>query len=140
MAASKETSFYHDAVPNAERRGTLSSVNLNKNLDAKYAPPVLSPFGLTNKHLRVSNPLADIPKDLLMRDVEEFATQSGLTDIIPGLKKGALIAQNPAGYEDLEKISQEEKDVLRHEILHKWRHPLKLHITIIVCSIGAAVQ
>ncbi|KAJ9635503.1 hypothetical protein H2199_008506 [Coniosporium tulheliwenetii] len=123
MAASKETSFYHDAVPNAERRGTLSSVNLNKNLDAK-----------------VSNPLADIPKDLLMRDVEEFATQSGLTDIIPGLKKGALIAQNPAGYEDLEKISQEEKDVLRHEILHKWRHPLKLHITIIVCSIGAAVQ
>ncbi|KAJ9666756.1 hypothetical protein H2201_003160 [Coniosporium apollinis] len=80
MAASKETSFYHDAVPNAERRGTLSSMNLNKNLDAK-----------------VSNPLADIPKDLLMRDVEEFATQSGLTDIIPGLKKGALIAQNPAG-------------------------------------------
>jgi hypothetical protein len=30
--------------------------------------------------------------------------------------------------------------VLRKEILHKWRLPWKLYLTIITCSVGAAVQ
>jgi hypothetical protein len=34
----------------------------------------------------------------------------------------------------------EDKQHLRFEKEHKWKHPLQLYITIIVCSIGAAVQ
>lgn len=75
-----------------------------------------------------------------MRDVEEFAAEHGLNDIIPELKKGALVAQSPADFDRLDEITQEEKDELRFEVLHKWKHPAKLYVTIIVCSIGAAVQ
>lgn len=94
---------------------------------------------LTND-VRITNPLADVPKDLLMKDVEEFAAEHSLQDIIPELKKGALVAQNPAGFEELDELSEAEKESLRYEVLHKWSHPWQLYVTVIVCSIGAAVQ
>jgi hypothetical protein len=75
-----------------------------------------------------------------MKDVEAFAAEHDLHDIIPDLKKGAIVAQNPGGFDEMEELSAEEKDALRFEVTHKWRHPSKLYITIIVCSIGAAVQ
>jgi MFS family permease len=59
------------------------------------------------------------------------------------LQKGALVAQDPTNYEDItgpHALTSEEVDVLRNEVLHKWRHPYALYITIFTCSIGAAVQ
>ena len=75
-----------------------------------------------------------------MKDVEEFAAEHGLNDIIPDLKKGALIAQNPAGFDSLEELAEDERAALRTEVLHKWKHTAQLYMTVIVCSIGAAVQ
>lgn len=75
-----------------------------------------------------------------MQDVEDFANEKGLTDIIPMLKKGALVAQDPTKFEELEILDDTELDALRTEKARKWHHPLKLYFTIIVCSIGAAVQ
>lgn len=37
-------------------------------------------------------------------------------------------------------LSEDEKEALRVEVSHKWKHPMKLYVTIVVCSIGAAVQ
>ncbi|KAF7189925.1 putative polyol transporter 6 [Pseudocercospora fuligena] len=89
---------------------------------------------------RISNPLADIPYAALMADVEAFATEKGMTDELELLKKGALIAQDPANFENLEVLDEHEKEFLRYEATHRWSHPLALYVTIIVCSIGAAVQ
>lgn len=75
-----------------------------------------------------------------MRDVEEFAAEKDLQDIIPELKKGARVAQDPSKFEDIEILTEEEKGHLRTERARKWHHPFKLYMTIIVCSIGAAVQ
>ncbi|KXT10779.1 hypothetical protein AC579_2311 [Pseudocercospora musae] len=105
------------------RKSAVESINLNKNLDAK-----------------ISNPLAGIPYAALMADVEAFATERGMTDELELLKKGALIAQDPANFENLEALDEHEKEFLRHEATHRWSHPLALYVTIIVCSIGAAVQ
>ncbi|KAF8535962.1 hypothetical protein BDD12DRAFT_853166 [Trichophaea hybrida] len=110
---------FHDQ----ERRGTVTHIDLNKNLEAK-----------------IGNPLADIPHDQLMRDVDQFAADHGLVDIVPLLKKGALVAQNPGGFESLEEITEDEKQHIRNETLHKWKHPAALYYTIIICSVGAAVQ
>lgn len=74
-----------------------------------------------------------------MADVERFAQETGLTAETDLLKRGALVAQNPGGYESLD-LSDEEKEALRMEITKKWHHPMKLYITVAVCSIGAAVQ
>lgn len=74
-----------------------------------------------------------------MSDVERFAAEHGLQEDIHLLKKGALVAQDPANYENLD-LDETEKAALRMEVTKKWTHPRLLYVTIIVCSIGAAVQ
>lgn len=78
-----------------------------------------------------------------MAQVEEFASEKGVTEYTELLKKGALIAQDPDSYEDIHgeyKLTSEECMVLQKEVTHKWRVPRTLYLTIITCSIGAAVQ
>jgi hypothetical protein len=78
-----------------------------------------------------------------MRDVDAFAHEKGLDEHLPLLRKGALVAQNLTEYENIigdEALNDEEKHWLRMEIEHKWRVPRRLYLTIITCSIGAAVQ
>lgn len=75
-----------------------------------------------------------------MQDVENYAKEHGLQDILPLLQKGALAAQNPAGIETLPDLNEEERTILRDEITHKWRQPKILYFTIILNSIAAAIQ
>ncbi|KAI0160002.1 hypothetical protein GGR52DRAFT_582669 [Hypoxylon sp. FL1284] len=96
-----------------------------------------------NPEARIKNPLKGIPREKLMRDVEAFAQEKGLTEHIPLLRKGALVAQNPHDFEDQdgdEALDEAEKVALRDEITHRWRMPARLFLTIATCSIGAAVQ
>ena len=89
---------------------------------------------------RIKNPLADLSQAQVLRDVEEFANQYQVTDILPDLKKGALVARDPEGFETIPDLTESEVTALRDEVLHKWRQPKSLYFTIILCSIGAAVQ
>jgi hypothetical protein len=93
---------------------------------------------------RIKNPLKGISYSQLMADVEAFAQEKGLTEHIALLRKGALVAQNPAEYgediEGAEALDEVEKKVLRDEVEHRWRMPWKLVLTILTCSIGACVQ
>ncbi|KAL2194088.1 hypothetical protein P885DRAFT_71652 [Corynascus similis CBS 632.67] len=101
-------------------------VDLNANLEAK-----------------IKNPLEGLSRDELMSRVHVFAEEKGLTEHIDVLRKGALVAQDPENFEAIdgaETLTQEERDVLRKEVEHKWRLPARLYLTIITCSIGAAVQ
>lgn len=75
-----------------------------------------------------------------MAEVEEFAKEKELTDILPLLQKGALVAQDPPAFESVEDLDDTEREALRNEVLHKWRQPAALYFTVILCSIGAAVQ
>ncbi|KAJ5003003.1 putative metabolite transport protein YfiG [Colletotrichum sp. SAR 10_66] len=107
------------------RRGSQATVDLNDNKEAK-----------------IKNPLLGINRSELLRDVEHFARDKGLDEYLPMLKKGALVAQDPTGYEEIdgaEALEPDEIQVLRDEVLHKWRIPKILYLTIITCSIGAAV-
>lgn len=89
---------------------------------------------------RIKNPLTGIPKDRLLEDVDNFAHDRDMTDILPLLKKGALVAQSPRDFESLTELDEDEKQVLRDEVLHRWRHPWALYHTIVVNSIAAAIQ
>lgn len=75
-----------------------------------------------------------------MRDVEDFVREKELTDLTDLLKKGAKIAANPTKFEEITELAPEELDALRTERDRKWKHPTALYFTVIVCSIGAAVQ
>ena len=59
---------------------------------------------------------------------------------LPVLQRGALLAQNPQGFEELQDLSEDDKYHIRREITNKWAQPLTLYLTIALCSIGAAVQ
>ena len=89
---------------------------------------------------RIQNPLAGIPRHTLLSNVEQFANDAGMAEHIPLLKKGALVAQDPPAFEQIDELDQVERDALRNEVLHKWRQPISLYFTVILCSVGAAVQ
>jgi len=56
------------------------------------------------------------------------------------LVKGALVAKDPPAFESVPGLTDAEQEAIRNEVLHKWKQPTKLYFTIILCSIGAAVQ
>ena len=89
----------------------------------------------------IKNPLKGIPRDELLDRVTVFQEKHGLpADILPLLKKGSLVAQNPAGFEELEDLDEDEKESIRREVTHRWHHPKPLYYTIILNSIAAAIQ
>ena len=89
---------------------------------------------------RIKNPLADLTPAQVLQDVEHFANEHGLQDILDHLKKGALIARDPDNFETVENMTDDEITVITNETTHKWRQPWPLYFTIGLCSIGAAVQ
>lgn len=63
-----------------------------------------------------------------------------MSDHIPLVQRGALVAQNPPAFEQIAELEDSEREALRNEVLHKWRQPKALYVTVILCSVGAAVQ
>jgi hypothetical protein len=107
-----------------EHRRVSIAENLKKNLEGE-----------------IRNPLVGIPREQLLDDVSNWQKAKGLPDdILPLLKKGALVAQNPALFESLEDIDEGEKQALREEVTNRWKHPWPLYYTIILNSIAAAIQ
>lgn len=88
----------------------------------------------------IRNPLVGIPKDQLMQDVENFANEYGITELIPILRKGALVAQSPHHAAHIHELDDEDRRVLEEETTFRWKHPRILYFTIILNSIAAAIQ
>ncbi|KAI8684559.1 MFS domain-containing protein [Fusarium falciforme] len=118
--------FPYSSMIEHARRPSEAYVNLHANVEAK-----------------IKNPLWGIPRARLMADVDDFCRRKDLNDFRQLIRQGALVAQDPTGYEDIEgdeKLNDDEIEALRNEILHKWRVPFVLYLTVATCSIGAAVQ
>jgi hypothetical protein len=75
-----------------------------------------------------------------MQDVENYAQENGLGDILPMLRKGALVAQNPHSIDTIPDLTDDERTALHNETTHRWKHPKILYFTIILNSIAAAIQ
>ena len=74
----------------------------------------------------IRNPLVGIPKGELLADVDRFAEEYDMMEQIELLRKGALIAQHPADFENLAELDEEDRAVLREEITRRWKHPKQL--------------
>ncbi|KAJ5689121.1 Major facilitator superfamily domain general substrate transporter [Penicillium macrosclerotiorum] len=88
----------------------------------------------------IKNPLEGISYDELMRDVEAYANENDLNDIVPLLKKGALAGQRPTDINSIVELDEEDRRVLHDEVTRRWHHPWALYYTIILNSIAAAIQ
>lgn len=75
-----------------------------------------------------------------MANVTAYATEYDLEHILPLLKKGALVAQSPAGIDGLAELDDNDRRIINEEQTHRWKHPFALYYTIILNSIAAAIQ
>ncbi|KAI9856308.1 MAG: hypothetical protein M1813_009144 [Trichoglossum hirsutum] len=106
-------------------------------------------------NLDTINVLHGISHINLLDGVKQFAEQKGLTGILPLLKTGALVAQDPTMdrdrieqlkrteadvYGSIHTLTEEEMTALRNERVQVWHHKKEIPRTIILCSIAAAVQ
>ncbi len=77
--------------------------------------------------VKLKNPLAGMTKDELLADVEAFAKEKGLEDVLPLLKRGALVSQAPKDFEKVSELSEDEKQWLRMEQTHRWKQPWMMY-------------
>lgn len=80
------------------------------------------------------NPLADIPRNELLKNVEAFCLEYNLMNHIDDFRKGALVSQNPAAAMDLTELTDEEKNILLREHTRKWHQPWQLYWLVSKCS------
>ena len=76
------------------------------------------------------NPLAGKSREQLFADVDEFCNKHNLSEYNELFRKGALVAQNPSGAQDLDILNQADKHILEREHTHKWSHPKQLYYLV----------
>ncbi|TBU25760.1 hypothetical protein BD311DRAFT_808927 [Dichomitus squalens] len=93
-----------------------------------------------NLNAKLANPLAGISHEQLMADAAEYAQTHGLAEYTETMQKGALVAQDPTLFESLPLLTDEDRNVLRREVTHKWDQPFTMYYLVVMCSLAAAVQ
>lgn len=76
---------------------------------------------------KLHNPLAGLTREQLLDDVERFAVDKQLEHLLPDLRKGALIAQDPKLFESLTDLSDQDKELIRREKTHRWSQPFMMY-------------
>lgn len=86
---------------------------------------------------KLRNPLAGLTEAEVIRDVDAWVLEKGLGHEQDVFRKGALIArvgQRDDGFEYVDQLSEDEKELLRHEITHRWDHPFMLYFLVVLCA------
>ncbi|PIL24778.1 MFS general substrate transporter [Ganoderma sinense ZZ0214-1] len=104
------------------------------------SPPPAPKPDTRNLNAKLANPLAGVPHEQLMAEAAIFAGTHGLAEYTETIQKGALVAQDPAAFESLPLLTEDDRVALRREITHKWDQPAMLYYLVVMCSIAAAVQ
>lgn len=89
---------------------------------------------------KFENPLTGVSKSKLLEEVEKFCRDYDLMDKLEIMKKGALVAQSPMKFHDIEELTDEDIHILEHEKSHKWNQPWMLYWLTVMCAMGAATQ
>ncbi|CAE6461948.1 Putative metabolite transport protein YwtG OS=Bacillus subtilis (strain 168) GN=ywtG PE=3 SV=1 [Rhizoctonia solani AG-1 IB] len=94
----------------------------------------------SNVNAKLANPLAGIPHAKIEEQALSFAHSHGLSEHADLIRKGALVAQDPLGFDSLSQLTPEEKAELQREQTHRWDQPKTLYYLVALCSMAAAVQ
>lgn len=111
---------------NAHHRGSVASATRKASVAAK-----------------LRNPLTGMTEEQVLADVESWCAEKGLMEDLDAFRKGALIArvgQREDGFEYVNILTEEEKDLLRHETTHRWSQPFMLYFLVVLCAGSAIVQ
>lgn len=89
--------------------------------------PEVENRGANNLSAVFENPLSGIPREQLLRDVEQFCSRYGLMADLEVFQKGALISQSPESATSLPELDENEREALTREHTHKWSQPWQLY-------------
>ena len=95
-----------------------------------------------NASAKLANPLAGISHAKLeeMRATYALKHHIGDEEDIRAFRKGAILAQDPRRFSQVQGLTGMEIDVLQREFSNRWSQPKLMYIVIILCSTCAAVQ
>lgn len=95
-----------------------------------------------NLNAKLANPLAGYSHNELKLQGLRFSIthQMGDEEDIRAFEMGAVLAQAPEKFEEIEDLTEEELHVLRQEFTNRWSQPSLMYVVIVICSISAAVQ
>jgi hypothetical protein len=105
-----------------------------------HTPHIPVDPAISNVNAKLANPLAGLSHEQLMESGAEFARTHGLEHLEEEFKKGALAAQDPLAFENIPYFTEDDKNIFRRELTHRWDHPITLYYLVILCSVAAAVQ
>lgn len=91
---------------------------------------------------KLANPLAGYSHEQLRSLGLNFSVrhQMGDEEDIRAFEMGAVLAQAPEKYDQVQGLTPEELEILRKEFTSRWSQPRLMYLVIVVCSISAAVQ
>lgn len=95
-----------------------------------------------NLNAKLANPLAGFTHDELKKQGLRFSIthQMGDEEDIRAFEMGAVLAQAPEKFDQIEGLTDAELRILRKEFTNRWSQPPLMYVVIIICSICAAVQ
>jgi len=91
----------------------------------------------------LQNPLSGMSDADVLEDVDAFVDAKGLQEHRETFHKGGLLAryqQRKDDFEYIDALTEEDKEVLRYEINHRWHQPFRLYFLVILCAGSAIVQ
>ncbi|GAA5988758.1 hypothetical protein JCM5350_002928 [Sporobolomyces pararoseus] len=139
----------HNIDPSiARQRELIAQEKANKGTDEKrelagdgeYAHHDPDRKNIANVNAALENPLSGISLERLEAMGRAFANEKGLGQYETEFAKGAQVAQDPLAFESISMLNDDDRNVLRREVTHKWDHPKMLYFLVVCCSMCAAVQ
>lgn len=119
-----------------KRTESISSSGSKEMPETSHIPDVEGRLDRSHLNAIFENPLAGIPRDRLMKDVQEFCLRFNLMDDLETFQKGALVSQDPEGAATMPELSEFEKETLIREKTHKWSQPWQLYWLASKCLIS----
>lgn len=114
-----------------------------KRTDPEAPEPQVSRQNKAPLGTLLNNPLTGMSRDEVVADVEGFIQERGLTEHREDFIKGALVAQvtnRDYAFEQIKELREDEKNLLRREITHRWSQPFMLYFLCTLCAGSAIVQ
>ena len=95
-----------------------------------------------NLNAKLANPLAGYSQEELRKQGLSFSVTHlmGDEDDLRAFEMGAVLAQAPDQFEQVEGLTVQELEALRNEFNNRWSQPKLMYLVIVICSICAAVQ
>jgi hypothetical protein len=103
-------------------------------------PSSLKEKEIADINAKLANPLSGYSRDQLQEMGATYARNHDMAEFEDDFRKGAMLAQDPSAFETLPLLTDDERNILRREVTHRWSHPMSLYHMVIMCSIAAAVQ